>query len=143
MVKKTLSRYALARRLAVRPLATSLREATCGRAIPSGSLRSGNPTPAARAHPWGMQPNTSSAAHLPRNTWAVFHSRLYTAYYTTFPFYTFYMFYTAIHTHLHVLHVSWPITSPQPPNARPSWVRRDAISLSPAIALYASICHPR
>ena len=30
--------------------------APCG---PSGSLRSGNPTPAARAHPWGMQPNTS------------------------------------------------------------------------------------
>ena len=45
--------------------------------------------------PWGMQPNTSPAAHFPRFPWAAFHSCLYTAYYTTFPFYTFYMFYTA------------------------------------------------
>ena len=31
---------------------------------------------------WGMQPNTSLAADLPRFPWAAFHSCLYTAYYT-------------------------------------------------------------
>ena len=42
-----------------------------------------------------MQPNTSPAAHFPRFPWAAFHSCLYPAYYTTFPFCMFYMFYTA------------------------------------------------
>ena len=32
--------------------------------------------------PWGMQPNTSLAAHFPRFPWADFHSCLYAAYYT-------------------------------------------------------------
>ena len=36
--------------------------------------------------PWGMQPNTSPAAHFPRFPWADFHSCLYTAYYTIFPY---------------------------------------------------------
>ena len=45
--------------------------------------------------PWGMQPNTSSAALLPRSTGAVSRSCLFAAYYTTFPFCMFYTFYTA------------------------------------------------
>lgn len=47
--------------------------------------------------PWGMQPNTSLAAHLPRSPWTFHCSCLFSAYSTTFPFYTFYMFYTAKH----------------------------------------------
>ena len=36
--------------------------------------------------PWGMQPNTSLAANVPRSPWAFHCSCLFAAYYTTFPY---------------------------------------------------------
>ena len=56
--------------------------------------------------PWGMQPNTSPAADLPRSPWAFHCSCLPAAYYTTLPFCMFYKFYTA-KTFSCILCISW------------------------------------
>ena len=70
--------------------------------------------------PWGMQPNTSLAALLPRFPWAL-HCSCLCAYYTTFPLYTFYMFYTAIIFSFRVFRGSNLCALCQNMRCEPSW----------------------